>query len=58
MGDDIVEISTENEPWKNKTGSYDEKRLKASKTKILKQFNDAKRAYLFKSRLEKHIKEQ
>ena len=25
MGDDIVELSTENETMKNKTGAYDEK---------------------------------
>ena len=35
MSDDIVELSTENESLKNKTGSYDEKWLEESKEKLL-----------------------
>ena len=42
MGDDIVELSTENDALKK--GSYDEKWLKDSKTKLLKQIDDEKRA--------------
>ena len=33
LGDDIVELSTENDAMKNKTKSYDEKRLEESKNK-------------------------
>ena len=35
MGDDIVEISTENESLKIKIGSYDEKGVEESKAKFL-----------------------
>ena len=34
MGDDIVELSTENETVKNKKDSYDEKWLEKSKAKL------------------------
>ena len=40
MGDDIVELSTENDALKNKIGSYDEKWLEESKAKLLKQIDD------------------
>ena len=33
LGDDIVELSTENDALKNKIGEYDEKWLQDSKTK-------------------------
>ena len=36
LGDDIVEISSENDAFKNKIGSYDEKWLEESKAKLLK----------------------
>ena len=58
MGDDIVQLSTKNESLKNKIGSYDEKWLEESKTKLLKQNNDEKRANLIKSRMEKEMKKQ
>ena len=44
MGDDIVDLSTENESLKNKIGSQDWKKLEESKDKLLKQINDEKRA--------------
>ena len=44
MGNDIVELPRENETLKNKIGSYDEKWLEESKTKLLKQFDEEKRA--------------
>ena len=44
MGDGIVDISTENEPLKNKIGSYAEKTLGETKTKLLKQIDDEKKA--------------
>ena len=34
IGDDILELSTENETFKNKTGSLDEKWLEESKAKL------------------------
>ena len=42
MGDDIVELSTENDALKIKIGSYDEKWLQESKNKMLKQIDDEK----------------
>ena len=42
MGDDIVDISTENNALKNKIGSYDAKWLEETKTKHLRQINDEK----------------
>ena len=55
LGDDIVELSTENETLKTKIGSFDEKWLEASKAKLLKQINDEKRAKLIMSRMKKQI---
>ena len=49
MGDDIVELSTDNESLKNEKDSYDEKWLRESKAKLLKQIDDAKRANLIMS---------
>ena len=42
LGDDIVELSTENDALKNKIGDYDEKWLEESKNKMLKQIDDKK----------------
>ena len=42
LGDDIVDLSTENDALKNKIGSYDEKWLEESKHKMLKQIDDEK----------------
>ena len=44
MGDDIIDLSTENDALKSKIGSYDEKWLEQSKNKMLKQIDDEKRA--------------
>ena len=55
MGDDIVELSTENDALKNKIGSYDEKWLEESKNKMLKQIHDEKRANLTMSRMKKQM---
>ena len=51
MGDDIIELSTENDALK--IGSYDEKWLEESKAKLLEQIDDKKRANLIMSRDEK-----
>ena len=37
MGDDIIELSTENDALKNKIDSYDERWLEESKAKLLKE---------------------
>ena len=58
MGDDIVELSTENESLKNKIGSHDEKWLGESKTKLLKQIDDEKGACLILSRMKKQMETQ
>ena len=42
MDDDIVELSTKIDALKNKIGSYEEKLLKGSKTKLIKQIYDRK----------------
>ena len=55
LGDDIVELSTENDPLKNKIGSYDGKWLEESKNKMLKQIDDEKRANLIMSRMKKQM---
>ena len=57
MGDDIVELSTENESLK-KTRSHDEKWLEESKAKLLKQIDDEDRANLIISRKEKQMTKQ
>ena len=44
LGDDIVELPTENDALKNKIGSYDEKWLDESKARLLQQIDDEKRA--------------
>ena len=56
MGDDIVDLSTENDALKNKIGSYDEKWLKESKAKQLKEIDDEKKPNLILCRLERQIK--
>ena len=55
MGNDIVELSTENDTLKNQIGSYDEKWLEESKAKLLKDINDEKRANLIMSRMKKQM---
>ena len=58
MGDDMVELSTKNDALKNKIGSHDQQWVEESKTKLLKQIEDDKRAILImsgmKKQLEKH----
>ena len=54
----MVESSTGNESLKKWIGSYDEKWLAESKTKLSKQIGDKKRATLILSRMEKQMKKQ
>ena len=55
MGDDIVDLSTENDILKNKIGDFDQKLLEESKAKLLKQIDDDKRANLIMSRMKKQM---
>ena len=43
LGDDKIELSTENDALKNQIGDYDKKWLEESKNKKLKQIDDEKR---------------
>ena len=58
LGDDIVELFTENDALKNKIGSYDERWLEESKLKLLKEVDDEKRANLIMSRMKKQMNKQ
>ena len=55
MGNDIVDLSTENDALKEKIGDYDEKWLQESKEKVLKDIDDEKRANLIMSRMKKQM---
>ena len=58
LGDDITELSTENDALKNQIGQYDEKWLQESKEKLLKDIDDEKRANLIMSRMKKQMKKK
>ena len=58
LGDDIVDLSTENDVFKNQIGDYDEKWLEESKAKLLKQNDDEKSANLIMSRMKKRMNKQ
>ena len=55
MGNDIVELSTENDTLKNQISNYDEKWLGESKAKLLKNIDDEKRANINMSRMKKQM---
>ena len=55
MGDDIVDLSTENDAFRNKIGRYNKKWLEESKAKLLRQIDDDKRANLIMSRMKKQM---
>ena len=55
MSDDIVELSTENDAFKNEIVGYDEKWLEESEAKLFEQFDDEKRAILIMTRLKKQM---
>ena len=55
LGDDIVDLSTENDALKEKIGDYDERWLQESKEKLLKNIDDEKRANLIMSRMKKQM---
>ena len=58
MGNDIVELSTENDTLKIQIGNYDEKWLDESRAKLLKDIDDEKRANLIMSRMKKQMNKQ
>ena len=55
LGDDIIELSTENDALKNQIGDYDERWLQESKEKLLKDIDDEKRANIIMSRMERQM---
>ena len=55
LGDDIIELSTENDVLKNQIGEYDQKWLEESKRKLLKDIDDEKRSNLIMSRMKKQM---
>ena len=55
LGDDIIELSVENDALTNQIGDYDQKWLEESKAKLLKDINDEKRANLIMSRMKKQM---
>ena len=58
LGDDIIELSTENDVLKNQIGEYDQKWLEESKAKLFKDINDVKSANLIMSRMKKQMKKK
>ena len=56
MGDDLFELSKENDALKNKIGFYDEKRLEKYISKLLQQSDDDEKANLVMSRMQKQMK--
>ena len=58
VGDDIFDLSTENEALENKIESYEEKCLEESRNKMLKQIDYEKRANLIMSRMRKQMNKQ
>ena len=55
MGGDLVELHTKNKSLRNKIGSYEEKWLEESKTRLLQQIDDEIRANLIMSRMKKQM---
>ena len=55
LADDRVELSTKIDASKDKVGVYHEKWLQKTKTRLLKQIDDEKRASLIVSRMKKQM---
>ena len=53
MGNDLVQLYTENESIQSKIGCYDEKWLEESKARLLQQFGEKKRANVIIFRMKK-----
>ena len=58
MGDDIVELSTENETLKKQLSDYDVKWFEESKAKLLIQIDGEKRAKIVMPRMKKQMNKQ
>ena len=58
MGDDIVELSTENGFLRSKIGDCDEKWVAKSQTKLSKQTDDEKSANIILPRMKKQMNKQ
>ena len=58
LGDDIIELSVENDILKTQIGDYDQKWLEESKARLLKDIDDKKRADLIMSRMKKQMNKQ
>ena len=56
LGDDIVDLSTENDALKNRIDDYVEKWLQESKDKLSKQIDNEETANLILSRIKKQMK--
>ena len=55
LGDDLIELSAENDVLKNQIGEYDQKWLEESKAKLLIDIDDKKRADLIMFRMKKQM---
>ena len=55
MGNDIVELSTENDTLKNQIGNHDEKWFEEAKAKLLKNIDDEKRTNIIMFRMKKQM---
>ena len=55
LGDDIIELSTENDVLRNQIGDYNQKWLDESKAKLLKDINDEKTANIIMARMKKQM---
>ena len=55
LGDDIIDLSVENDALKNQIGEYDQKWLEESKARLLKDIADKKTADLIMSRMKKQM---
>ena len=58
LGDDIVELSVENESLKEQSGEYNKLWLEETKAKLLNDIVDEKRANLIMLRMKKQMNEQ
>ena len=55
LGDDIIELSVENDALKKQIGDYDQKWLEETKARLSKVIDDKKRADLIMSRMKKQM---
>ena len=58
LGEDIIDLSIENDALKNQIGDYDQKWLEESKAKLLKDIDDEKKVNLIMSRMKKQMNKQ